>query len=259
MGIKGSKKNLGLILSGQPVLVSSANIYVTQPKIKDIVMFGEDDFFTAVQLLVDLTQFSEMIKKGNSDLAIYSDFQLLLMIISEDATVKNLVNKLFEILFPEYIVNITESTIDFSINQEGEEKTIIIGRLYPFNYEEFQNTLSDLFIPKADNEREPDYNPANEAAQKIMEKIKWGREKVHAQKTTSKEEHSIFADYCSILSIGMNMDINIFFNYTSFQLYDAYRRYFAKVASDFYMRISSMPMMDTSKMEVPPEWHRTLY
>jgi hypothetical protein len=25
------------------------------------------------------------------------------------------------------------------------------------------------------------------------------------------------------------------------------------------MRISSMPLMDTSKMETPPEWNRTLY
>lgn len=257
MGIKGSKKNLGLILSGQPVLIPSANIYITQPKVKDIVMFGEDDFLTAIQLLIDLSQFSEMIKKGNSDLVFYSDFQLLLMIISEDATVNKLISKLFELLFPEYNFNITENTIDFSIREEDSQQ--IIGRLYPFNYEEFQNTLNDLFIPKSDNEREPDYNPANAAAEKIAQKIKAGRKKVHAQKAAIEGEHSIFADYCSTLSIGMNMDINILYNYTSFQLYDAYRRYFAKSASDFYMRISSMPMMDTSKMEAPPDWNRNLY
>ena len=100
---------------------------------------------------------------------------------------------------------------------------------------------------------------SQESLYDIAEKIKKGREKVHAQKATSEGEHSLFADYCSTLSIGMHMDVGIFFNYTPFQLYDAYRRFFSKEQSDFYMRVTSMPMMDTSKMEAPPEWQRNLY
>lgn len=255
MGIKGDKRKIGLILSGQPLPIEGANIFMTQPKVKDIVLFGEDDFLVAIQMLIEMEQFSENIKQGNFELNILSDFQLLLIMIEEDPTVKVMIQNLFNLIFPDYEVKITENTIDFVLSESNQ----IVGRITPFNFEPFQNALNDLFIPQGENEREPDYNPVNDMAAKIAEKIKKGREKVHAQRAAVEGEHSIFADYCSTLSIGLGMDINIFFSYTSFQLYDAYRRFFDKQQSDFYMRVSSMPMMDTSKMEAPPPWQRNLY
>lgn len=257
MAIKGDKRKLGLILSGQPLPIQDANIFMTQPKIKDIVLFGEDEFLVAVQMLVSMEQFVEQIKQGNSELNIISDFQLLLIMVKEDPTVKKMILDLFTLIFPEYKVNFTENTIDFIFVDEDAEH--LVGRIHPFNFEYLQNILNDAFIPQGDNEREPDYNPANDMASKIAEKIKRGREKIHAQKAATEGEHSIYADYCSTLSIGMHMDVGIFFNYTPFQLYDAYRRFFSKEQSDFYMRVSSMPMMDTSKMEAPPDWQRNLY
>lgn len=257
MAIKGNKRELGLILSGQPLPVKDANIFMTQPKIKDIVLFGEDDFLIAVQMLVSMEQFAEQIKQGNSELNVISDFQLLLIMVEEDPTVKKMILGLFTLIFPEYEVKFTENTIDFLFS-DNEDKQLV-GRIHPFNFENFQNILNDAFIPQGDNEREPEYNPINDMAAKIAEKIKKGREKVHAQKAAVESEHSLFADYCSTLSIGMHMDVGIFFNYTPFQLYDAYRRFFSKEQSDFYMRVSSMPMMDTSKMEAPPDWQRNLY
>lgn len=249
MGIKGNKAKLGLILSGQPLVIEDVNIFITQPKIKDIVLFGEDDFLTSVQILTNIEQFTNMVKQGNSELNMISDFQLLLILIEEDFTVKKMITDLFFLIFPDYEVKITENTIDFLT----EDSQKIVGRITPFNFKNLQDVLNDTFIPQGDNEREPDYNPINDAAKKIAEKIKKGREKVHAQKAAVEGSHSIFADYCSTLSIGMHMDINIFFSYTPFQLYDAYRRFFSKEQSDFYMRVSSMPFMDTSKMETPPE------
>lgn len=255
MSIRGDKRKLGLILSGQPIFIPEINIYITQPKIKDIVLFGEDDFFTTIQILVDMKKFTSMVKEGNSELNIISDFQLLLVMVEEDPTIKKMIQNLFILIFPDYKVEITENSIDFLLQENNQ----IIGRIHPFNFEHFQNALNDIFIPQGDNDREPDYNPANDMAAKIADKIKRGREKIHEQKAAAEGAHSIFADYCSTLSIGMHMDINIFFNYTSFQLYDAYRRFFDKEQSDFYMRVSSMPMMDTSKMEVPSPWQRNLY
>lgn len=254
MSILGDKRKLGLILSGQPILVPDANVYVTQPKIKDIVLFGEEDFFTTIQMLVDIDKFTSMVKEGNSELNIISDFQLLLIMIEEDDTIKKMIQNLFTLIFPDYEVKTTESSLDFFANENQ-----IVGRIHSFNFECLQNILNDIFIPQGDTDKEPEYNPANDMAEKIAAKIKQGREKIHAQKAAMEGTHSVFADYCSALSIGMKMDVNIFFNYTSFQLYDAYRRFFEKEQSDFYMRVSSMPMMDTSKMEVPPPWQRNLY
>ncbi len=260
MSIQGDKKKLGLILSGQPILIQSANIFVTQPKIKDIVLFGEDDFLVAVQMLTKMEQFTDMVKKGNFNLEFISDFQLLMTIINQDSSVKKIISDFFTLIFPEYQTKINEDSIDFLLTEQEEEKEQFVGKLHPFNFEEFQNILNDVFIPQGDNEREPDYNPVNDTAREIAEKIKRGREKVHAMQVNSEgAPHSIFCDYCSILAIGLEMDINIFFNYTPFQLYDTYKRYFEKSRYDFYMRVSTMPLMDTSKMETPPDWYRTLY
>ena len=55
------------------------------------------------------------------------------------------------------------------------------------------------------------------------------------------------------------MDINIFFNYTPFQLCDAFNRYFLKVQHDLYMKVSTTPLMDVSSMEQPEAWTDNLY
>jgi hypothetical protein len=70
---------------------------------------------------------------------------------------------------------------------------------------------------------------------------------------------SLFGRYTSILSVGLQMDINIFYNYTPFQLYDTFQRYFSKVSSDLYTKVSTTPLMDVTNMEPPKDWSRNLY
>ena len=100
MGIKGDKTQIGLILSGQPLMIKELNIFITQPRIKDIVLFGEDDFLTGVQILTNIDQFTEIIKQGNPELNMISNFQLLLILIDEDFTVKKIITDLFSLIFP---------------------------------------------------------------------------------------------------------------------------------------------------------------
>ena len=55
------------------------------------------------------------------------------------------------------------------------------------------------------------------------------------------------------------MDINILYNYTPFQLFDAYKRYQVKQAYDLYQKVATTPMMDTSKMTEPDNWLDNIY
>ena len=57
----------------------------------------------------------------------------------------------------------------------------------------------------------------------------------------------------------MNLDINVLFSYTPFQLYDAFLRYWKKVAYDIYQKVSTTPLMDVSKMDTPDDWSLNLY
>lgn len=252
------KGDIGLYLSGADVPVQQCNVYIVQPTIKQIVQFGETNFLMASQLLGKTEEFLKEIKQGNSELAQKTDFQILLIMIKEQVEVKQYLDTFFELICPDYIVKYTKHTMDFFL-KENEEGSMT-GQITPFTFEFFQEKIKELFISQ--NETSEDYDPANEAAKEIAEKIKKGRRIVQEQRgihDEAKEKISLFGTYASILSIGLQMDINVFFNYTPFQIFDAFNRYWSKSKFDFYQKLVTTPFMDTSKMDEPEEWTRNLY
>ena len=253
----GDKRRAGLFLSGKPVLIQDLNIVIVPPTITNIVMFGEDDFLFATQLIAHTDEFVQEIKRGNSELDIFSNFQLLMTLVREDNNIHNIIENFLEFIFPDYKVVFQDNLIDFKIVQDEKERTI--SRINPFNYDILKDTISNLFLNQTIMEQEIEYNPANDAAKQIADKIKAGRKKTKQLKSEKGKDQSMFAQICSSLSIGLQMDINIFFNYTPFQLYDIYSRFFLKQAYDFYQKVSTTPLMDTSKMEVPEEWTKFNY
>ena len=241
---------VGLYLSGMPVPIPDCNIILTQPKIKDIVSFGEDDFLNSFTIFTTPEIILEQVREGNPLLESFSDFQLLLVMIEESEEFNSLLLGFLEFVFPDYEIQLTDSSIEFYITQD--EQKIMIGMVNPFNFEGFQKILSDVFgIPKKDSDK-PDYNPANEAAAEIAKKLMKGRKNAAKAKGDDKPQ-SLFARYASVLSIGLQVDINIFFDYTPFQLYDAFLRYFDKKASDEYFKVATTPLMDVSKMKEPED------
>lgn len=253
MGAKGVQ--VGLYLSGQDVLIKECNIVLTQPKIKDIVLFGEDEFLVGTQILGHTSKVLDQMRKGNPELEAFSDFQVLLVILQQEETLRESVMKFLDFVFPQYEIKIEENSIDFYTEQDG--KKFVGGRIFPFNFEVFQQTIIDLFEPAKDSDEE--YNPANEAAAAIAKKLEQGRKRKQEMQAGKEGPQSLFGRYTSILSVGLQMDINIFYNYTPFQLYDVFQRYFSKVSSDLYTKVSTTPFMDVSNMEQPKDWSRNLY
>ena len=252
MEIKGEL--VALALSGAPIKVNSCNIAITQPKIIDVCIFGEDQFLFSAQLLSKTDQFIQQIKMDNPELNVISDFNILLAMIEQDKEVKENIKNFLSLLFPEYIIVITQTEIDFKIEEN------IVGQINPMNFKEFQSILQFLFLPQSERAGEVDYNPEGKKAKEIAEKILAGRRKLQEQRKEEDKKHSLFALYASILSIGLKMDINIFMNnYTPFQLFDAMNRFFKKNAEDYYSRLSTTPFMDVSKLEAPPSWVDNLY
>ena len=244
--------DLGLYLSGCPVPLKQANVFLTPPKVRDILAFGEDKFLMASQLFSNTGKFLRQVREGNSELERYNDFQLLLVILNEEANSRRLVDDYFELVFPDYHIELTKSSIDYTI--EGR----VVGRITPFNFEELQVITSELFEPYKDKKEE--YNPVNDKAAEIAAKLKKGKQKIAELKGRGKQEDtSLFATYLSVLGVGLSIDMNILLSYTPFQLYDTFTRYFAKVQSDIYQQISMQPFADTSKIEAPEEWYRNLY
>jgi hypothetical protein len=256
MAIKGDRAKF---LSGLPILIPSCNVAMTQPKVRDICAFGEDDFFLSVNLFTEVDKYVEKIKMGNSQLSFYSDFQILMVILDQDISAKIAVLNLFELIFPDYKCELAPGSINFR-NVEEEK---LVGRLDPMNFEDFRDMLRMAFIPATGKEgADPQYNPADERAAEIAAKLKRGndlRKQIQAKTNEGKAPSSLFATYVSALSVGLSMDINIFFEYTPYQLYDSFLRYNKKSAYDLYQKVSTTPLMDTSKMEEPDMWIGDIY
>lgn len=252
MAIQG---DLAQILSGMPIKVAGCNIAISQPSIQDICAFGEDTFFMGIQIFLHIENFVKPVKEGNSRLQMLSDFQVLIVILNEDNTTKQAIDDLFTIIFPNYIWRYDAGSINF----HNEENGPIVGQLNPMNFETFQGCLKTLFLPQGADGQE-DYNPANARAAEIAAKLRRGNE-IRAQMKQEKNNKnmSLFANYTSALAIGLSMDIHILFSYTPFQLYDAFTRYTKKMAFDLYQKVSTTPMMDTSKMDEPDNWIDSLY
>ena len=241
---------IALYLSGQDVPVQECNIIIHQPTIKQIIMFKETTFISVIQLFGKIDDNIEHIREINSLTENFTDFQLFMAMLNQDESIKKKVNDFFELIFPQYSIEINNDDIYFYIDKQR------VGMINLYNYKIFCDTIDKLFgLPT----NKKGYNPANKKAKEIAKKFKKREEILSKQKGKKIDSQSLFGSYVSILSIGMNLDINILFNYTPFQLYDTFNRYWKKVNSDFYQRVSTMPMMDVSKMEEPDSWTNNLY
>lgn len=241
---------IALYLSGQDVPIKECNIIVHQPTIKQIVMFKETSFISAMQLFSNIDENIARVREANPLTENFNDFQLLIAMINQDGQIKQNVNSFFELIFPLYVIEIENEDISF---YKDEQK---VGIINFNNYKIFCDVMDKLFGLPTDKKK---YNPVNKKAEELANKFKKRAEILAKQKGKTDDSPSLFGSYISILSIGMNLDINILLNYTPFQLYDAFNRYWKKVQSDFYQRVSTMPMMDVSKMEEPDNWTNNLY
>lgn len=193
---------VSLYLSGQDVPVPECNIVIHQPTIKQIVMFKESQFLAAVNIFSHAKENADRVRENNPSACQFSDFQILLAVITQDSNIQSSVDSLFQLIFPQYNITIVNEEIHF---YEGEKR---VGMIHERNYTAFINTLDKLFTLPSDKKKE--YNPANEKARKIAEKFK-KREEILSKKKGQEggESPSLFGTYVSVLSIGMHLDMRV--------------------------------------------------
>ena len=105
------------------------------------------------------------------------------------------------------------------------------------------------------NKEIPDtYNPGGELARKIAEKLKKGRQAAAAAK--GEQKVSILTRYVSILSVGLQQDMNSFLNYTVYQLFDEFKRYELKEAFDYYFQAKLAGARDLKEVD---NWKKDIH
>ena len=215
------------LMCGIDYPVPECQLVIHQPKISEIAYIGEADFFTGIQCLC-LNK--SMFVKDESLLANTNNFQIFMTIMSEKETAdkKFAVQQVCTLLFPKHKVLMTPRTVLLN----GEGNSIQIDEQ---NFEYLQEAITNICCLRTGPMDQHSFNPANQKAREIAEKLMRGRQRVAAEKGTSNT--SIFSQYLSMLTVGLgSMSLQDAMNLTMFQLYDLVERYMLYINWDMDVR-----------------------
>ena len=237
-----------LLLSKNDIPFISAELNIHQPTLKEIGLIGEDAFFTGAQFLTITKE--DLLDLSPEDAAKITNFDIFIRLIQDSAPAskfnKICAESLLTIMFPDYKIVFLPSMLAFV--QENENH--IINRE---NFDEFQDILKKICCLDALNveKGQRKYDPANQHASLIVEKIKKGRAKLAQQQSAQHggQKISILQRYISILSVGEQKDMNSLLEYSVYQLFDEFNRYSLKEQSDFYLEAKMAGAKDLQEVD----------
>ena len=214
------------MMCGTDLPVPECQLIVHQPRIKEISLLGEQEFFIGAQCL---TLNKSMFVQDKEVLENINNFQIFMMVMNEKEAKdkRNATQQVLQLLLPSYKVLFTPRTLIFS--QEGQN-TIIDET----NFEFFQEVLKLVFCAKNGPMDQQSFNPQNQKAREIAEKLMRGRARIAAEKGGSNS--SVLSQYLSILTIGTSMQLQNLMDLTMFQLYDLIERYDLYINWDIDLR-----------------------
>jgi hypothetical protein len=203
------------LLTGVDIPVPECQIAIHQPTIKEISMIGENDFFVGVQCLC---LYKSMFIEDKNVLDEVNNFQIFMTVVMSKEEKEKMISviQVLSILFPGFKALFTPRSL---ILQKGETAVTIDES----NFEILQDYLRQIFCSNSGSMDQQAFNPADEKAREIAEKLMRGRQRVAAQKGGSNS--SVFSKYLSILSVGLPMSMAELTNLTMFQIYDLMERY----------------------------------
>ena len=238
-----------LLLSGNDIPFVPAQITIHQPTIKEIAYIGEEDFFTGCQLL----NFSKNILSEEDKMYLEerTNFDILIAILREQNAVmqknRNCVNSVLALIFPNYDITFEKDCI--KLVKENEEHKIDNS-----NYEEFKSIIGSMFNFGDKNESQSELNPSGDLAKKIADKLKKRHQKLAETKPAKKVD--ILSRYISILTVEQQKDMNSLLNYTTYQLFDEFKRYELKLGHDIYVQAKMAGAKDLKEVE---DWMQDIH
>ena len=196
------------LLSGTPI--EFYDFYIYHPQLLDIAEIGEEKY----------NQYLSSILVDKQDLEIKDDeinnFQFLLVICYQDPV--------FEKVFRE--------SLSFFLTEDKNDrfyldyKNLVIKNfdndsiINEKQFDEFKQMIRKVnYLPE--KKKSEEYNPANDAAKKFIEKQKKKQKKY--QEIKSKEEATLY-DIVSAVAWKSHIGVKGVWNLTIFQLYDAFER-----------------------------------
>ena len=222
------KINKLLLMSGEDIPFPTARVTVHTPKLNEIALIGEDNFLIGCNFLVfDRNLLSD---EDKVNLENKSDFDIFMSVMNsrDKARHKTSALMVLTLLFPQHKIKIEQDKILLQLENFSSS-------INEQNYSDFKNILIQLFCLEREGDSS-EYDPADALAARIAEKLKKRKEKKLAKKAEDGQEINIYSTYASILAIGMKISINVFMDYSVYQIREAFKRFQLKEEFDIYVR-----------------------
>lgn len=222
-----------LLLSGNDIPFEQAKLIIHQPKIYEIAYLGENIFFSGCEFLNFSKQ--NLNQKDKNRLQDYTNFEILMtMIKNDDIAVqksKIAMELVLSLLFPYYQIGFLPMSIILS--KEGEN--FLIDKE---NFEVFRNIVSQMFCLERTKSNAHKYNPGGPQATALVQKFKERQRKLAKLRRQGKQQQeiTILSQYLSILSVGLQKDVNKLLQYTVYQLFEEFHRFKLKESFDIYIK-----------------------
>lgn len=204
------------LMCGTDLPVEECRIVVHQPRIREIAIVGEQDFFIGAQCLT--LNKSMFITEDKDVLSNTNNFQIFMMVMNEKEAKdkKTSTMKVLQLLLPSYKPMLTPRSLVLA----SKDGNITIDEN---NFDYLQDMLRLIFCTKNGPMDSQSFNPADDKAKEIAEKLMRGRARIAAERGESNS--SIFSQYLSILTVGLQLSLTELMELTMFQLYDLVERY----------------------------------
>lgn len=236
------------MICGSDIPIPACQLIIHQPRLEEIALIGEGNFFSGAQTLC---LHKSMFIEDKNLLLTTTNFQIFMMIMSEKQArdKKEAVKQVFTLLFPDYKILITPKSLVFQ-HKDAEEQILIDES----NFEQFQNALREIFCMNDGPMDQQAFNPANDKAKQIADKIMAGRKKVAEIKGAANV--SVFTQYISMLTIGLHISLLELKQLTMFQLYDLVERFMLYINWDIDLRSR---LAGAKPDEHPENWMKNIH
>lgn len=240
---------LGL-MCGIDLPIPDIPLIIHQPKIKEIALIGEKEFFIGAQCLC--INKNSIVAQDKNDLGTTTNFQIFMMVMlqNDKADRKEATSQVLSLLFPNSKSIFTPRSIILQF-LDNEQQVLIDEN----NFDLIQQVARQIFCFDTNKNGQDTYNPANKKAQEIANKLMKGRQRVAELKGVT--ESSILSQYISALTVGLNsMSLEDCMNLTLYQLYDLIERFSLYTNWDIDMRSRLAGAKSDKK---PENWMKNIH
>lgn len=246
------------LTTGVDIPIPELQIVIHQPTIKEIALIGEEKFFSYLSyfninnsILINYINKDDFILEEIYEAYIealqkLSNLETIMFLIKNNELIKediiDGITTILNLIIPNY-------NFQFDLEDEviiGYGQNILIINSQRFNIiREIIEIIFDLKNIQGNSKEE--FNPADEKAKEIMEKIKAGRKKIAQQ--YKEETGSFLSKYVMILMIGLKYDINQILNLTLYQMIKLVKKYTDKLQYDTQLQISVASMQSLNNLQ----------